>query len=104
MKIDLGATPPVVHAGSVRLQQVLVNLISNAADAVEGLPERVIELSARRKDGKVAISVRDHGSGVPAGIAERIFDPFFTTKGVGKGLGLGLVDLLQYHQGFRRKS
>ena len=90
VSVDLGATPPTVRAGEVRLQQVLVNLLSNAADAVEGAPERTIELTARRKAGKVVISVRDHGPGIPAAIAERIFDPFFTTKGVGKGLGLGL--------------
>ncbi|WP_425294856.1 sensor histidine kinase [Neomesorhizobium albiziae] len=88
--VDLGPTPLVVRAGSVRLQQVLVNLISNAADAVEGLADREIRVSARRRAGKVVVSVRDHGPGIPAAIAERIFDPFFTTKGVGKGLGLGL--------------
>jgi two-component system C4-dicarboxylate transport sensor histidine kinase DctB len=90
VSIDLGATPLAVRAGSVRLQQVLVNIISNAADAVEGREVRTIDITARRKSGKVTITVRDHGPGVPAAIAERIFDPFFTTKGVGKGLGLGL--------------
>ena len=90
VSVDLGPTPPLVRAGSIRLQQVLVNLISNAADAVEGQADRKIELSARRKGGKVAITVRDNGPGIAAAIAERIFDPFFTTKGVGKGLGLGL--------------
>lgn len=88
--VDLGPAPLAVKAGSVRLQQVLVNIITNAADAVEGLTDRRIELAARRKGSKVTISVRDHGPGVPAAIAERIFDPFFSTKGVGKGLGLGL--------------
>ncbi|PWK66958.1 sensor histidine kinase [Aminobacter sp. AP02] len=88
--VDLGPTPLAVKAGSVRLQQVLVNIVTNAADAVDGLADRSIELSARRKGSKVTISIRDHGPGVPAAIAERIFDPFFSTKGVGKGLGLGL--------------
>lgn len=88
--VDLGPTPLAVKAGSVRLQQVLVNIITNAADAVEGRADRRIELAARRKGSKVTISIRDHGPGVPAAIAERIFDPFFSTKGVGKGLGLGL--------------
>lgn len=90
LKIDLGKHPPVVRAGSVRLQQVLVNIISNAADAVEGLENRAIELTARQADGRVEIIVRDHGPGVPEAISSRIFDPFFSTKGVGKGLGLGL--------------
>ena len=90
LKVDLGPVPLSVRGGAVRLQQVLVNIISNAADAVEGLDERTIELTARKKGGRVTISVRDHGPGVAPAIAERIFDPFFTTKGVGKGLGLGL--------------
>ncbi|MBN9251735.1 MAG: sensor histidine kinase [Mesorhizobium sp.] len=90
VKIDLGKEPPIVRAGSVRLQQVLVNILSNAADAVEGLENRTIELTARRIGESVEIIVRDHGPGVPDAIASRIFDPFFSTKGVGKGLGLGL--------------
>ena len=88
--IDLGDAPLVVRAGSVRLQQVLVNIISNAADAVEGLDDRTIRLRARREDGKVVLTISDRGPGIPPAIAERIFDPFFSTKGVGKGLGLGL--------------
>jgi two-component system C4-dicarboxylate transport sensor histidine kinase DctB len=90
LNVDLGPVPITVRAGSVRLQQVLVNIISNAADAVEGLPDRSIDLVARKKGGKALITVSDRGLGVPDAIAERIFDPFFTTKGVGKGLGLGL--------------
>lgn len=91
LAVDLGSVPPVVRAGGVRLQQVLVNIVSNAADAVEGREDRRIELAARNSvDGRVAITVRDRGPGVPPAIAERIFDPFFSTKGVGKGLGLGL--------------
>lgn len=90
LELDLGETPPIVRAGPVRLQQVLVNVISNAADAIEGLPDRRILVWARREGDRVAIIVRDHGPGVSPSITERIFDPFFTTKGVGKGLGLGL--------------
>ncbi|MEO5324064.1 sensor histidine kinase [Mesorhizobium sp. CC13] len=90
LSVDLGPVPLAVRAGSVRLQQVLVNIITNAADAAEGRPDRRIELTARRNGGKVAIAIRDHGPGVPAAVADRIFDPFFSTKGVGKGLGLGL--------------
>ena len=90
LMVDLEQEGLVVQAGPVRLQQVLVNIISNAADAVEGLENREITLSARRAGGRIAIEVSDRGPGVPAAIAERIFDPFFTTKGVGRGLGLGL--------------
>jgi two-component system C4-dicarboxylate transport sensor histidine kinase DctB len=90
VRIDLGKEPLIVRAGSVRLQQVLVNILSNAADAVEGLENRTIELTARQSDACIEIIVRDHGPGVPEAISSRIFDPFFSTKGVGKGLGLGL--------------
>ena len=90
LTVDLEDEGLAVQAGPVRLQQVLVNIISNAADAVEGLENREITLSARRVAGRITIEVSDRGPGVPAAIAERIFDPFFTTKGVGRGLGLGL--------------
>ena len=88
--VDLGDTVGLVKAGSVRLQQVLVNIITNAADAIEGLADRRIHVSAEHQDAKIILTIRDHGPGVPAAITDRIFDPFFTTKGVGKGLGLGL--------------
>ncbi|CAN7474699.1 sensor histidine kinase [Neorhizobium sp. LjRoot104] len=90
LEIEIDPAIPAVKAGAVRLQQVLVNIITNAADAVEGLDDRRITVSASQTDGKVLVSVRDRGPGVAAAIRERIFDPFFTTKGVGKGLGLGL--------------
>ncbi|WP_257154222.1 ATP-binding protein [Paracoccus pantotrophus] len=67
-----------------------MNLITNAADAVEGGADRRITLLARAEGGRVAIRIRDRGPGVPDAIAARIFDPFFTTKGMGAGLGLGL--------------
>jgi len=79
-----------VRAGPVRLQQVLVNLLTNAADAVAAGPDRRVRLSARTEADEVVILVEDSGPGVPPDIAPRIFDPFFSTKGVGNGLGLGL--------------
>ncbi|MBW6507108.1 MAG: two-component sensor histidine kinase [Rhodobacteraceae bacterium] len=88
--VDLPADLPRVVGGPVRLQQVLVNLISNAADAIEGCADRRIELAARASAKGVRLTLRDHGPGVPASQRERIFDPFFSTKVVGKGLGLGL--------------
>ncbi|WP_281029177.1 sensor histidine kinase [Rhizobium deserti] len=90
LEVDIDPLVPAVKAGAVRLQQVLVNIITNAADAVEGLDDRRIDVRARLEDDKVVVRVRDRGPGVAAAIHERIFDPFFTTKGVGKGLGLGL--------------
>ncbi len=87
---DLGPQPLQVVAGPVRLQQVLVNLISNAIDAVEGAEDKRLHLRARVMGDRVQVSLRDHGPGVAEGLQGRIFDPFFSTKEVGKGLGLGL--------------
>lgn len=81
---------PMVQGGPVRLQQVIVNVLSNAADAVEASADRRIHLSAHADGDEVTLQVRDHGPGVAPAIADRIFDPFFTTKQVGSGLGLGL--------------
>ena len=82
--------PLVVRAGPVRLQQVLVNILSNAMDAVEGQEVRVITLRARDEGARVVITLADSGPGIAPQLKDRVFDPFFSTKGVGKGLGLGL--------------
>ncbi|WP_417583051.1 sensor histidine kinase [Pelagibacterium sp.] len=90
LTIDIEDGPLAVIGGPVRLQQVLVNILTNAIDAAETGSDRRIELSARRTAKRVTITVRDQGPGIAPGLARRIFDPFFSTKGVGKGLGLGL--------------
>jgi two-component system C4-dicarboxylate transport sensor histidine kinase DctB len=88
--LDLPADLPPVQGGPIRLQQVIVNVLSNAADAIEASADRRVHLSARTEGDEVALRIRDHGPGVAPAIADRIFDPFFTTKQVGSGLGLGL--------------
>ena len=90
LSVDLNPADLRVIAGPVRLQQVLVNLLSNGLDAVEAGPCKQLALTARKHDGHVRVILRDHGAGVPEGVQARIFDPFFSTKEVGKGLGLGL--------------
>lgn len=87
---DIAPDLPPVVAGPVRLQQVLVNILTNAADATEGQDHPRIVLAARRDGDHVVIRIADTGPGVGEALRERIFDPFFSTKGVGKGLGLGL--------------
>ncbi|KZE31819.1 histidine kinase [Crenobacter luteus] len=74
-----------------RLEQVLVNLIGNALDAVAGLDAPRVELRAWRDGDTVTLSVRDNGPGLPDDVRARLFEPFFTTKPVGQGLGLGLT-------------
>ncbi|WP_289052993.1 ATP-binding protein [uncultured Aliiroseovarius sp.] len=82
--------PVLVRGGDVRLQQVVLNLISNAVDAMEGRPVRQVEIALDTDGARARLSVRDTGPGItePA----RIFDPFYSTKQVGaaEGMGLGL--------------
>ncbi|WP_273688539.1 sensor histidine kinase [Ketogulonicigenium vulgare] len=82
--------PLTVHGGRVRLQQVLVNVIANALDAMEDRPTRRLTIRAEATGDQIRLTLRDTGIGVPDTIRARIFDPFFSTKGVGRGLGLGL--------------
>ncbi|MBU1332252.1 MAG: sensor histidine kinase [Gammaproteobacteria bacterium] len=74
-----------------RLEQILVNLIANALDAMSAQPERQLWLSGRDDDSRYLLCVRDNGPGIPAPVREHLFEPFFTTKPGEKGLGLGLT-------------
>ncbi|MGC4087659.1 MAG: response regulator [Polyangiaceae bacterium] len=71
------------------LNQALMNLVTNAIDAIGDLPGQ-IQISTREEGDEYLIRVEDSGAGIPDAIRERIFEPFFTTKGVGQGTGLGL--------------
>jgi signal transduction histidine kinase len=73
-----------------KLQQILLNLISNAKDATIGKEERNITLNLNYVNEKLSIDIIDNGKGIAADIQEKIFDPFFTTKEVNKGTGIGL--------------
>ncbi|NVD08599.1 HAMP domain-containing protein [Vibrio sp. JPW-9-11-11] len=89
--LDCSLTPQeIVKANPIRLEQVLVNLISNAVDAVAECSEPLILVSVKRVDSQVTIAVKDNGTGIVADDLPHIFDPFYTRKEVGKGLGLGL--------------
>ena len=89
VKKSLGDIPPVTCSPS-QINQVFLNLINNAAQAIE-TGRGVIALTTRRHDADhVAVEVQDNGKGIPPEILPKIFDPFFTTKEVGKGTGLGL--------------
>jgi len=80
-----------VSANLVLLQQVMVNLLNNALQAVESQDNRLIHIQARQAGDLVNIVVQDNGPGITAESMQRIFDPFFTTKKPGQGLGLGLT-------------
>ena len=72
------------------VHQILVNLIQNSLDAMSDLDAPIIEIGAAESGEWIAISVRDHGPGIPPEAMRKMFEPFFTTKPLGKGLGLGL--------------
>ncbi len=94
---------PQVEAALVQIQQVLLNLIMNALDAVEALPpgERRIIVTTRSLSGDSAeVSVRDFGAGLPKDRPEKVFDHFFSTKQTGMGMGLTIVrSIIEMHGG-----
>ncbi len=74
-----------------QMQQVVMNLVQNAADATEAARKRRLEISGRVEEGEVVIEFHDSGPGIPGENLVKLFDPFFTTKPVGRGTGLGLA-------------
>ncbi|CAG0956906.1 two-component system, NtrC family, sensor histidine kinase HupT/HoxJ [Rhodocyclaceae bacterium] len=91
-KVEMELGGPIMVTGSPgQIQQVVMNLAQNAADATAGLADAHLGIVARISDGWVEIEFRDNGPGIAAENLGRIFDPFFTTKPVGKGTGLGLA-------------
>jgi two-component system NtrC family sensor kinase len=89
---DLDPDLPAIQSDSSQLQQVFLNLITNAVDAHEGKPYGSIRISTRydKDTAGIFLSIADTGTGIDPKHLDRIFDPFFTTKPVGKGTGLGL--------------
>ncbi|WP_193176567.1 ATP-binding protein [Oricola nitratireducens] len=91
-EIVVGASAPrtFVRAGPVRLEQVFLNILINALDAVDGRDERRVTVYVETKDGVVAVSIADTGVGISETDLSRVTEPFFSTKETGEGLGLGL--------------
>lgn len=89
MELNLDPALPLVCASPSEMQQVFLNLINNALDAMEKTGGK-IEITTRIDGDKMVVDVADTGPGIPQANLGRIFDPFFTTKPVGKGTGLGL--------------
>ncbi|HEX9857717.1 MAG TPA: ATP-binding protein [Paracoccaceae bacterium] len=85
-----GAGPLLVRAGAVRMEQVCVNLLLNALDAVEGRAGGAITVSLGKAPGRVQLCVADNGAGIAPDDLARVAEPFFSTKVSGEGLGLGL--------------
>ena len=99
---DLADGLPPVWADANQLEQVMVNLISNARDALTDQPQRRLQLRTVQVNEQVVVEVADSGCGIPPAVLEHIFEPFFTTKEAGQGTGLGLAishGIIEDHQG-----
>lgn len=79
-----------IQCDSIEIEQVLINLINNAIDAVKNLPEKWVRISGFKDGDQIVLQVMDSGQGISKEIEEKLFQPFFTTKPVGEGTGLGL--------------
>jgi len=88
--VDLGPEEPWVVGNAIQMEQVFINLLTNARDAMADSPRKAIRISASVDSVATELAFADTGPGIAPGLERRIFDPFFTTKEVGKGTGLGL--------------
>jgi len=91
LAIDADAAPLRVTGNAARIEQVLINLLRNAIDAVEGQARRRVDVTLARDADHAVVRIADSGAGIEAGAVAHLFEPFFTTKPSGKGLGLGLA-------------
>jgi C4-dicarboxylate-specific signal transduction histidine kinase len=102
VQVSLCDSEPFVIGNAIQLEQVFINLLTNARDAVAASPQRLISIECRISGDVAELSFSDTGPGIPNDLEQRIFDPFFTTKEVGKGTGLGLsitYGILKEHHG-----
>jgi C4-dicarboxylate-specific signal transduction histidine kinase len=102
LQFALAPQPLPVLADAVQIQQVLLNLIVNAVDAMQHVSERprMLRISSRRCRRDAVVSVRDSGTGLQADTATRVFEPFFTTKPSGTGMGLAISrSIITGHRG-----
>jgi len=94
---------PAVSGDHVQLQQVMLNLIVNGCDAMQGTPpdQRMLEIATtRNSDGEVCVAIADRGFGIPPGMEERIFETFYSTKESGLGMGLAICRaIIKVHGG-----
>ena len=100
--LQLSDDDPKVLGSAIQLEQVFINLLSNARDALAESAEKRVTVQTTVEDGVVNVTLEDTGPGIPEGYEQRIFDPFFTTKEVGKGTGLGLsitYGIIKEHRG-----
>ena len=101
--LKLAAGLPLVFADRIMIEQVIVNFLRNAREAMQELPAnaRIAQVRTVRLDAhRCAVEVADHGVGVDADAAKQLFSPFFSTKADGMGMGLNICrSLIEYHEG-----
>jgi two-component system sensor kinase FixL len=99
VSMDIGVVGAVL-ADKIQIQQVLLNLIRNALESMEGLARQMLTIRAVLKDDFVEIAVEDIGHGIPAEMKARLFEPFITTKDMGMGVGLAICrTIVESHGG-----
>jgi len=104
-KVELSLAPdlPAIEGDPTQIQQVLINLVRNAFDAMGDVPanRRIVEITTNsNRDGTISVAVRDHGCGIADAARERLFEHFFTTKKEGLGMGLAIVrSIIEAHGG-----
>jgi C4-dicarboxylate-specific signal transduction histidine kinase len=102
VELNFPAEDVIVTGNAIQLEQVFLNLLTNARDAMADATRKVITITCTVDEDKVQIRFSDTGHGIPPGLEQRVFDPFFTTKEVGTGTGLGLsitYGIVKEHQG-----
>ena len=102
IKRELSQDIPAINVDRIQIEQVLINLLNNAIDAMKNTPvlEREVIIQSRVKDHSVQIKVFDRGSGLPKNMNSDVFEPFFSTKNEGMGMGLSISrSIIEAHEG-----
>jgi two-component system sensor kinase FixL len=102
VRTSLAENLPPIESDPVQIQQILMNLVSNAFDAMRSTPvtKRKVEIATEGNNSTISVSVRDYGTGIPEEMREQLFEHFVTTKDEGLGLGLAIVrSIVEAHGG-----
>jgi two-component system, LuxR family, sensor kinase FixL len=103
---DFAPALPPVQGDRIQLQQVILNLLVNAGEAMTDTPaaRRILRVVTAAEAGRVVLTVQDHGHGLAGGVEEKVFEPFYTTKSGGLGMGLALCRSIVTAHGGRLKA
>ena len=101
MEKDLSTDLPMCYADSQLIEQVILNLVNNAAKAMQNNEgSKMLEIRSYSKNNRIFLTVSDSGPGIPMSTKEKIFDPFFTTESDGSGIGLAISQrIINDHSG-----